>query len=394
VFVKQHLSVLDGLRGTAALSVVVFHFQALSSGMEHPDGLWLRHAYLAVDFFFCLSGYVIGYAYDNQRERLGIRGFVAARLIRLHPMVVFGVALGVASYLLDPFNHTGHAQPWLQSQQAPLLKVLLGAIGEIFMLPSAPLPNRVGAYFPLNTPAWSLTCEYVASFVFAVTLWRARKGTLLLVTVIAAFALTIAAFHAGTVSWGAERGQMIYGLIRVSFSFSMGLLLFRSRIQLKAPFASYATLSVVLLALFFFPTHGNVQTGDVPFTWLYDLAAVLVVFPLIVLLGASASTSGLSGRVCAFFGRISYPIYMIHYAFIMVFANYVWTRTVTRAALTWLIAISTVAVIGFSYVILALYDEPVRRRLARATRSFHGSGDQTTVKASAIKAGLTKLPLT
>src|SRR5215469_7087309 len=121
---KKHLRVLDGLRGTAALSVVLFHFQELSLGSNHPDGFWLRHAYLAVDFFFCLSGYVIGYAYDDRRDRMGGREFIVARLIRLHPMVVFGIGLGLLSYILDPFNHSGHPKPWLESQEVPTWKLL------------------------------------------------------------------------------------------------------------------------------------------------------------------------------------------------------------------------------------------------------------------------------
>src|SRR5262249_42582961 len=120
----KHLSVLDGLRGTAAVSVVMFHFQELSIGMVSPNSLWLRHANLAVDFFFCLSGYVIGYAYDRRREQMGILQFFRTRLIRLHPLVVLGVALGLAAYLFDPFNAGATVKPFVQNQHdAPTWKV-------------------------------------------------------------------------------------------------------------------------------------------------------------------------------------------------------------------------------------------------------------------------------
>ena len=79
---KKHLAVLDGLRGTAALSVFLLHFQEVPFGLIDPDGIWLRNGYLAVDFFFCLSGYVIAYAYDDRRGNMGIGDFFVARLIR------------------------------------------------------------------------------------------------------------------------------------------------------------------------------------------------------------------------------------------------------------------------------------------------------------------------
>jgi len=81
---KQHFDVLDGLRGSAALLVVLFHIQAIAVGWR-PEKQILSHAYLAVDFFFVLSGFVIGYAYDDRWSRLSTGGFFLSRLIRLHP---------------------------------------------------------------------------------------------------------------------------------------------------------------------------------------------------------------------------------------------------------------------------------------------------------------------
>ncbi len=162
---KRHLEVLDGLRGTAAISVVILHFQELSLGFAHPDGLWLRHAYLAVDFFFCLSGYVVGYAYDDRYGRMSIGQFFTARLIRLHPLVVLGVVLGLASYVFDPFNAGANAVNGLQVQKAPAWQLALCAIGGILMIPTSSLPNRIGSYFSLNWPSWSLMWKYFATLL-------------------------------------------------------------------------------------------------------------------------------------------------------------------------------------------------------------------------------------
>src|SRR5436190_21778192 len=98
---KQHFEVLDGLRGIAALAVVIFHF--MEWVFTDSSKNFIGHGFLAVDFFFCLSGFVIGYAYDDRIGKMGPGKFFKARLIRLHPLVVLGSVLGLLGLLLDPF---------------------------------------------------------------------------------------------------------------------------------------------------------------------------------------------------------------------------------------------------------------------------------------------------
>lgn len=89
---KPRFEILDGLRGVAAMIVVAFHlFETYSTG---PTDQILNHGYLAVDFFFVLSGFVIGYAYDDRWGRMTIGGFFKRRLIRLQPMVILGTLNG------------------------------------------------------------------------------------------------------------------------------------------------------------------------------------------------------------------------------------------------------------------------------------------------------------
>lgn len=359
---KLHLPVLDGLRGIAAISVVMIHFQELTVGLNDPDSFWFRHAYLAVDFFFCLSGFVLAYAYDDRRDSMGIQKFLVARLIRLHPMVVFGVALGLLSYICDPFNRSGNPAPWIESQQAPAWKLFGCAVGSLFMVPTWALPNRFGSYFSLNAPSWSLMWEYAASLAYALVLWRVRNAVLACIVAVSALAIAIATYDSDTLALGFGWGQMIYALIRVSFSFCLGVLLFRLRVRRNIA-AGFVLLSALLLLLFWLPGWGNSESGDVPLNWLYDLSVVMFAFPVIVLIGAAASVSGRVGKVCDFCGRISYPIYMIHYAFILVFVDYVWTRAITGTALYAFIVASTISMIAVSYAILVAYDEPLRRQL-------------------------------
>lgn len=113
---KPHYDLLDGLRGVAALLVVWYH---VFEGYAFAGGTTIEsinHGYLAVDFFFILSGFVIGYAYDDRWSKtLTMKDFFKRRLIRLHPMVIMGAVLGVISFLIQgSVNGTGRMSlsPW------------------------------------------------------------------------------------------------------------------------------------------------------------------------------------------------------------------------------------------------------------------------------------------
>src|ERR1700761_9089923 len=93
---KPRYEILDGLRGVAAVIVVAFHIcEAHATG---PLDQVINHGYLAVDFFFVLSGFVVGYAYDDRWGKMTLRGFLLRRLIRLHPMVILGSVVGAIAF--------------------------------------------------------------------------------------------------------------------------------------------------------------------------------------------------------------------------------------------------------------------------------------------------------
>lgn len=368
--------VLDGLRGTAAICVVVFHLSQPAFGNDAPDALWLRHAYLAVDFFFCLSGFVIGYAYDERYGRMSVAALLRARLVRLHPMVVAGLLLGLLSYCLDPFNSSNAAHPWMQPQVAPLWKIIANAVGGLTLLPTWPLPNRFGAFFSLNSPAWSLMWEYFASGVFALVLWRMSRTRLLAIVALAAGALGLSAFHLNGLSAGFAWGSGKYGLVRIIVSFGMGLLLFRSGCVIRSRLG-FGSLSLIMILLFVGPC--STQSA---YSWAYDLALVLVALPLLVAIGAGTRVSGLTRSACELAGRVSYPIYMIHYSVVMVFANYCWTRGIGPKAMPWVIGATTLGLIVLSYPVLVFYDEPVRRRLGILI-TVHPTNTKSTVMHAA-----------
>ena len=160
---KPHYELLDGLRGVAALVVIWYHiFEAFATS---PVDQHVNHGYLAVDFFFILSGFVIGYAYDDRwKTSLTTKSFFKRRLIRLHPMVVMGVVLGVAAYCIQGCVR------WDGTHMATSM-IMLAMLLNLFLLPVMP---GAGAdvrgnneMFPLNGPNWSLFFEYIGNILYA-----------------------------------------------------------------------------------------------------------------------------------------------------------------------------------------------------------------------------------
>ncbi len=136
---RQHFEALDGLRGLAALSIVIFHLYEFITPdyTKSPIG----HGYLAVDFFFCLSGFVIGYAYDERAQQLGLMTFFRNRLIRLHPMVIWGSVIGLIGYIFDPFNGAADVA------NAGWGSVFMAFIASLLMLPFPGCRAGLRGYF-------------------------------------------------------------------------------------------------------------------------------------------------------------------------------------------------------------------------------------------------------
>ena len=344
---RTHYMALDGLRGIAAVAVVIFHFMEFII----PDyaNSFIGHAYLAVDFFFCLSGFVVAYAYDNRIKRLGTAEFFKMRLIRLQPMVVVGALIGLLTFLLDPFHHF-YAQYGLKDT----ITMFLSAA---FMIPHPAMPERYNNLFYFNPPTWSLFWEYIANIFYAVILFRLHKKILIPVTAAAACILVYTAHEFGNLSigWGAE--NWIGGAARLFYSFLVGILVYRSKwlIQNKLGFTG---ISALLAIAFLIPYVDGIN-------WITEPIIVIFYFPLLVALGAGVQMHKSVQPACKFLGDISYPLYMVHYPFLWVFLSYLETQKPSMGQLYVQIPVITCLLIAFAYFILKVIDEPVRKYLKR-----------------------------
>ena len=205
---KPHYPILDGLRGTAAISIVVFHlFEAY---YPVPVNNPMHHGYLPVDFFYMLSGFVVGYAYDDRWGRMSIWEFFKIRLVRLHPLVILGVLIGAICFWFDPY--TNHVS---------LLKLTGVMLISFTLLPSPDLRGW-GETHSLNGPCCSLLQEYIANIIYALFGRKMSNIILWAVVIIRGIALAVvAAWHVdlGT-GWSYE--SIWIAFVRVMFPFFAG----------------------------------------------------------------------------------------------------------------------------------------------------------------------------
>jgi peptidoglycan/LPS O-acetylase OafA/YrhL len=365
---KSHFQILDGLRGVAALIVVMFHtFEVYSKG-DHTKQI-LNHGYLAVDFFFLLSGFVVAYAYDDRWGKMSQWEFYKRRLIRLQPMVIMGSVIGAALF----YFQTGPAFSLVSA--TPVWKMLLVMLVGFTLVPLLPSMDIRGWHemHPLDGPAWSLFLEYVANILYAVGLRKLSNKALGIFVLLSAGLLVHLAMtspHGDLIGgWSIDPKQLHIGFARLLYPFFAGVLLMRTgkRIHVRGGFAICSLLVIAALCM---PRIGGSQ--PLWMNGLYDSLCVIVLFPIIVAMGAGERSGGrIQDRVSKLLGEISYPLYITHYPLIYIYTAWVIRDKVPagRGAVGGVLLF--VASVTIAYACLKLYDEPVREWLGRR---FLGKG--------------------
>lgn len=373
---KPRYEILDGLRGVAALLVVIYHlFETYYSGGPAQP---VNHGYLAVDFFFVLSGFVIGYAYDDRWHKMTTWQFFKRRLVRLHPMVIFGTLFGAILFYFGDcpdFPLIKETSPWMV-----LLVMLIG----FTMIPMGKgLDIRGwGETNPLNGPAWSLQWEYIANILYAFVFRHLGKVALAVCVAVFGVMTTMLCLNVDPFGllearnwasytviggWSLTPDQLTVGVTRLLYPFFCGLLLSRMGwiLKLKNAFGWCSLLVIVLLGM---PWVGiGTEGADRLTNGLYEMVCILIAFPLIVSIGAGSSLKdGKSAAINKFFGDISYPLYITHYP--LIYMQMSWARSHADAPLAQhvFVAVGVFALaIAVAYSAFRLYDLPVREWLRK-----------------------------
>ena len=271
---------LDGLRGLAAFAVVLMHAGALAP-----------RAYLAVDLFFLLSGFVLEHAY-GARLATGWNslGFLGKRFARLYPL--YGLALGIAIVAVGSGLLLHRASGWTWDQFA------LAAGAGILMLPAWLRSDH--RLYALDFPAWTLLAELVANLVWAAAYRWLNRWTLLGWTAVAGAALCILGLRHGGLNGGTDWDTAPLGLARALFAFPLGVLL-RRRAPAPVPVGVGLLALLTAAAVLYLPGASGPA---------YDLAVALVVWPAVIAAGAAGEVRGPLRSACIALGAVSFAAYI------------------------------------------------------------------------------------
>ena len=371
---KPHFALLDGLRGVAALAVLWYHVNEGFAFAEATNGAGdgiirsFNHGYLAVDFFFILSGFVIAYAYDDRwNQGLTMGNFIKRRLIRLHPMLIAGAIIGAITFLVQG------SVTW-SGESVSLAQVLL-CLGLTFLfIPSVPGGSYEvrgnGELFPLNGPYWSLFFEYIGNLLYGLLL--RRLSTKVLAVFVALLGITffwfatcnISEYGSIGVGWTLDTVNFCGGLLRMLFPFTLGMLLSRT-FRPRPVRGAFWLCSILLVALFAVPYIEAMQ--PLCMNGVFEMTCIMLVFPAIVLLAASCTSVGATtNRIATFLGELSYPLYTVHYPLMYLFyAGLIANEQYNFMSAPW----QSLCVMGGSIllaiVLMKCYDAPVRKWLTK-----------------------------
>lgn len=321
---------LDGMRGVAAISVVIWHL---------PGQRLLASAYLAVDLFFMLSGFVLAYRYhDKLQDDREVRSFLVMRWIRLYPLYLIGSLIGLAELL---WWTGGHA------------RLSIYAVECLFAVLAVPLPSAHGLVFPLNVPAWSLFWEYLVNALFAFTNRRLAYGGI--VAIIAAFGLLMIGMlvAVGHLQFTGQMPKFLFAGIRAMFGFYVGVGLFLLWREKRLPaWRVHPALLLILVPLLLAAPAAR------PLGPILTFAIVFVAFPLLVTIGLESAPEGALERMMSWLGLLSFPLYSVHYPLLLMLGHIMRSASML-SRLTVALALS----LAVAWVSLKLWDVPVRRWL-------------------------------
>jgi peptidoglycan/LPS O-acetylase OafA/YrhL len=292
---------LDSWRGICAIFVVLFHFiSVMPSSLE--SSVFVRNAYLFVDFFFVLSGFVLCHGYRDKISNKGDLGrFLVRRFARLWPL---------HAVILAAFLVTIICVNWLPHPDDLALTWNHNSYAVRALLPSLLLLNAIGLQGSVwNGPSWSIGAEFHVYVLFALLLVFAYRRLVVTCIALSAAALAFILWQAPDLmntTWD-------YGLVRCAAGFFAGVVAYHcyERIGASEPlkatlFELAATVLVVLFVIYAGTGPDSVFIGS--------LAAPLIFGVAVVVFAREHGLFSLALRARPFraLGRYSLSIYLIH----------------------------------------------------------------------------------
>ncbi|MEG3164978.1 acyltransferase [Sphingomonas sp. PB2P19] len=358
------LRALTSVRGIAAWFVVLYHIRLSIAGLPVAVRDVLAKGYLAVDFFFLLSGFVIWLTWHQRlREPGNVRWFLLKRLARIWPLHLVVLAGAVALALV--LQATGRADP----ADYPFADLPL----HILLVQNWGFTGRLA----WNDPSWSISAELGAYLLFPVLVaavdWRRVPIAALIGAAVAILMLLHVTMGAPTLGTDIPR----FGLLRCLTEFAtgtiVGALWLRLRGTRSAPIA--AAVGATLLAAW---ALGARETLVVP--------AAFACLLLVLALTSGAARNPLEGRWLHALGEISYATYLGHFMLWVVFKlSFVSDATAVSPGL---IAAYLALVLVSSIALYHLVERPAQRWINRTGRA-NGRPDPALPAPATLDPGST-----
>lgn len=325
------------MRGLAALAVILFHLDFI--GPFAPSG------YLAVDFFFLMSGAVITKAYEGRlKDGLSLYNFLIKRLVRLYPLYLLGFVIGLVRRIGQlATNHPIHLS-WFD--------LTFSAVFNLLMLPS-PVTGEIA---PFNVPSWSLFFEILVNMIWAAALVKVSKHKLAIYVTLLGIALCFAVTIKGSAEAGWNWSEIHFGILRSCFGFSLGILLTRqislqgARDSMWSPVAAIALCTLLVLEV------------APQYRIFYDLSVILFCFPVIVYLAIAFDPPRTLKKISRVLGDMSYPVYMLHIGPMFTLAYF--ARKFAVSPFVW-IPLFMLAICSISLYLARTYDPALRKYLRK-----------------------------
>jgi peptidoglycan/LPS O-acetylase OafA/YrhL len=336
---SRHIATLDGLRGIAAIAVLLFHIdEKILNHLIAPS-----YAPLAVDFFFMLSGFVVARAYEARLlQGMSLSTFAVIRLRRLYPLIFLGVALGALIVGMRA----------VLKKDIEIQSVAIAAFWAFLLMPWQ-TKGRPGDLYPLNTPHWSLFFELAINFVYAILAKRLPNYILVAVSLgsLAGLVYAVGTNYYSIGDLGARPPTFMLGFLRVTFPFSIGVLLYR----VVRPPLFQRDYSTLLCGLLFFV----LICPWFPKNWHSEILFIGLVFPGIIIAGVCCPNANEKQGPLRWLGELSYPLYATHEPLIRLSVNFAqilkWEeRPIVVGILSFALAIAAAA---GAYV---FWDRPIR----------------------------------
>lgn len=293
---KNNFDYLTSLRGIAAIWVMLYHLKEYI-GLE----ILLKHGYLAVDFFFILSGFVLALTYQeklcssNSASRFSlIIDFYVKRVARIFPLHIFVLLIMFCAFLVID---------WIKPEDILTGRFSIEAFfQQLFLINNWGFSDRL----VWNIPSWSISTEMMAYLLFPLIIYSSHRWsnvtkTFVVVALMVLVALVFA--NAAAKNIGDKIPQL--GLLRCLVEFSLGIYVYSLYQKNEMHLSSWIVLVVAFIIV------GIGILTDVP-NYLYIPISLLLIFYSFINI-EERYIRPLFNPTLVWLGDISYSIYLTHY---------------------------------------------------------------------------------